>query len=109
MLQRRPRPMSSFVRRTRSSTVVAEKECSKHSPISGARAGQRCLAQRATADFVVRFAEERMDEDLIQMTREQLIDEVKSLRQGVRQHRDSSLHDLCWHHPSLWGLLPEKT
>ena len=20
-----------------------------------------------------------------------------------------SLHEPCWHHPSLWGLLPEKT
>jgi hypothetical protein len=50
-----------------------------------------------------------VDEDLIQMTREQLIDEVKKLRQGIRQHRDSSAHELCWHHPALWGLLPDKT
>ena len=50
-----------------------------------------------------------MDEDLNQMTREELIDEVKKLRQGIRKHRDSSRHELCWHHPSLWGLLPEKT
>jgi hypothetical protein len=50
-----------------------------------------------------------MDEDLNQMTREELIDEVKKLRHGIRQHRDSSLHALCWHHPALWGLLPEKT
>jgi hypothetical protein len=50
-----------------------------------------------------------MDNDLHQMTREALIDEVKKLRQGIRQQRDSSLHDLCWHHPALWGLLPEKT
>jgi hypothetical protein len=50
-----------------------------------------------------------MDEDLNQMTRRELIDEVKKLRQGIRQHRDSSQHDLCWHHPSLWGLLPERT
>jgi hypothetical protein len=50
-----------------------------------------------------------MDEDLDRMTREELIDEVKKLRQGIRRHRDSSVHELCWHHPSLWGLLPEKT
>jgi hypothetical protein len=50
-----------------------------------------------------------MDEDLETMSREQLIEEVKKLRQGIRQHRDSSGHDLCWHHPALWGLLPEKT
>ena len=50
-----------------------------------------------------------MDTDLEQMSREQLIEEVKKLRQGIRAHRDSSLHALCWHHPQLWGLLPEKT
>ena len=50
-----------------------------------------------------------MDEDLNHLTREALIDEVKRLRQGIRQHRDSSGHELCWHHPALWGLLPEKT
>jgi hypothetical protein len=50
-----------------------------------------------------------MDEDLNQMTREELIEEVRKLRQGIRQHRDCSGQDLCWHHPSLWGLLPEKT
>jgi hypothetical protein len=50
-----------------------------------------------------------MDSDLEQMSREQLIDEVKKLRQGIRDHRDSSGQELCWHHPALWGLLPEKT
>jgi hypothetical protein len=50
-----------------------------------------------------------MDEDLQSMTREQLLDEVRKLRQGIRQHRDSSLHELCWHHPQLWGLLPDRT
>ena len=43
------------------------------------------------------------------MSREKLIEEVKRLRAGIREHRDSSGHDLCWHHPQLWGLLPEKT
>lgn len=50
-----------------------------------------------------------MDQDLDAMSRDQLIDEVKKLRQGIREHRDSSKHELCWHHPRLWGLLPEKT
>jgi len=50
-----------------------------------------------------------MDEDLAEMTRDHLITEVKKLRQGIREHRDSSGHKLCWHHPALWGLLPEKT
>jgi hypothetical protein len=49
-----------------------------------------------------------MDEDLIALSRDQLIDEVKRLRAGIRQHRDSSGHDLCWHHPKLWELLPER-
>lgn len=48
-----------------------------------------------------------MDEDLAGLTREQLIDEVKRLRAGIRAHRDSSGNDLCWHHPDLWRLLPE--
>jgi len=50
-----------------------------------------------------------MDEDLAEMTREELIDEVKKLRRGIRQHRDSTGQELCWHHPALWGLLPEKS
>jgi hypothetical protein len=49
-----------------------------------------------------------MDEDLDDLTREQLIAEAKRLRAGIREHRDSTAHDLCWHHPRLWGLLPEK-
>jgi hypothetical protein len=48
-----------------------------------------------------------MDEDLEDMDRDALIAEVKRLRAGVRAHRDSSGQDLCWHHPQLWGLLPE--
>jgi hypothetical protein len=48
-----------------------------------------------------------VDEDLEQLGREALIAEVKRLRQAIREHRDSSGHDLCWHHPQLWGLLPE--
>ena len=50
-----------------------------------------------------------MDEDLDRMSREQLIDEAKKLRHGVREHRDSTRHELCWHHPELWTLLPETT
>lgn len=50
-----------------------------------------------------------MDEDLEHLDRNQLVEEVKKLRAGIRQHRDSSGQELCWHHPQLWGLLPEKT
>ncbi len=48
-----------------------------------------------------------MDDDLGDMDRDALIAEVKKLRAGIRAHRDNSGHDLCWHHPQLWGLLPE--
>lgn len=48
------------------------------------------------------------DGDLPNMDREALIAEVRRLRAGVRAHRDSTLHELCWHHPALWALLPEK-
>ena len=50
-----------------------------------------------------------MDNDLESLSREQLIEEVKKLRQGIREHRDSTGHELCWHHPALWGLLPERS
>jgi hypothetical protein len=49
-----------------------------------------------------------MDDDLLSMSPEQLVAEVKRLRDGIRAHRDSSGHDLCWHHPQLWELLPER-
>jgi hypothetical protein len=49
-----------------------------------------------------------MDEDLNALSRDQLIEEVRKLRQGIRTHRDSTGQELCWHHPALWGLLPEK-
>jgi hypothetical protein len=50
-----------------------------------------------------------MDSDLDHLSREQLIIEIKKLRQGIREHRDSSGQELCWHHPALWSLLPEQT
>ena len=50
-----------------------------------------------------------MDEDLKDMSREQLMDEVVKLRMGIRVHRDSSKHELCWYHPELWALLPDNT
>jgi hypothetical protein len=49
-----------------------------------------------------------MDEDLQSLSREQLAAEVQRLRAGIRAHRDATGHDLCWHHPRLWALLPEQ-
>lgn len=49
-----------------------------------------------------------MDEDLAGMSREQLIEEIQKLRGGIRTHRDSTGQELCWHHPALWNLLPDK-
>lgn len=48
------------------------------------------------------------DADLAKLGRDQLIEEVKRLRMAIRRHRDCSGHDLCWHQPELWDLLPEK-
>ena len=51
----------------------------------------------------------QIDADLETMSREHLLAEVRRLRDGIRKHRDSTGQELCWHHPALWGLLPEKT
>lgn len=50
-----------------------------------------------------------LDNDLQTLDKPQLIEEIIRLRNGIRTHRDSSGHELCWHHPDLWNLLPEKT
>ena len=50
-----------------------------------------------------------MDEDLATLDRDALVAEVRRLRAGIRKHRDSSGQELCWHHPALWGLLPEQS
>ena len=50
-----------------------------------------------------------IDDDLEALSREQLVAEVRRLREGIRRHRDSSGQELCWHHPALWSLLPDKT
>jgi hypothetical protein len=50
-----------------------------------------------------------IDDDLESMSRERLLAEARRLRDGIRKHRDSTEQELCWHHPALWSLLPEKT
>ena len=49
-----------------------------------------------------------MDEDLDRLDRNALLAEVRKLRAGIRRHRDSTGQELCWHHPDLWHLLPER-
>ena len=51
---------------------------------------------------------DNLDYDVMAMSRDELVAEVKRLRAGIREHRDSSGQELCWHHPQLWGLLPER-
>jgi hypothetical protein len=51
---------------------------------------------------------ENLDADLETLDRAGLVAEIRRLRAGIRRHRGSSGHDLCWHHPELWGLLPEQ-
>jgi hypothetical protein len=43
------------------------------------------------------------------MAREELIAEARGMCPGIRAHRDSTGHALCWHHPARWSLLPETT
>ncbi len=50
-----------------------------------------------------------MYDDLDDLSRDQLVAEVERLRQGIRDHRDSTGQELCWHHPALWSLLPEQS
>jgi hypothetical protein len=52
---------------------------------------------------------EDCDADLDAKSRDELIEEIRRLRAGIRAHRDSTGHKLCWHHPALWALLPERT
>jgi hypothetical protein len=75
--------------------MIADADPSRRSDLSGAP---------PCAD-----ARDPFDADLEAMSRAQLLAEVTRLRAGIRRHRDSSGHDLCWHHPALWSLLPERT
>lgn len=49
-----------------------------------------------------------IDNDLDHLSIEELKLEVKKLRNGIRQHRDATGHNLCWFVPELWNLLPDK-
>jgi hypothetical protein len=45
--------------------------------------------------------------DLDAMSHAALLAHAREMRAGIRAHRDASGHDLCWHHPELWALLPD--
>jgi hypothetical protein len=50
-----------------------------------------------------------LDADLDHMDANTLRAEARRMRRAIRAHRDSSAHELCWHHPDLWALLPEPS
>jgi hypothetical protein len=48
------------------------------------------------------------DRDLDSLQPGALLREAKRMRHAIRAHRDSTGNDLCWHHPDMWDLLPDK-
>lgn len=48
------------------------------------------------------------DSDLEKMSHADLLAVARALRTAIRRHRDSTGHDLCWHHPDMWRLLPDE-
>lgn len=49
------------------------------------------------------------DQDLEGLSRDELLVVARRMREAIRDHRDSSRHDLCWYHPRLWGVLPDTS
>ncbi|QRM56491.1 hypothetical protein [Sinorhizobium sp. BG8] len=47
------------------------------------------------------------DDDLEAMPHAELLAAAKAMRVAIRAHRDATGHDLCWHHPHMWNLLPD--
>ncbi|WP_049731645.1 hypothetical protein [Rhizobium ecuadorense] len=47
------------------------------------------------------------DADLDSMSHADLLSAARAMRHAIRIHRDMSGHELCWHHPDLWMLLPD--
>jgi acyl-CoA dehydrogenase len=76
--------------------------------IWGTSGGLRTARSAPQPDSLA-LMKQKLDDDLTALSREELVAEVERLRAGIRAHRDASGHDLCWHHPRLWGLLPERS
>jgi len=47
------------------------------------------------------------DTDLEAMERSALLAHARAMRRAIRAHRDATGHELCWHHPDMWRLLPD--
>jgi hypothetical protein len=67
------------------------------------------LGARETASPTRGAGKMDANDDLKVLSRDQLIEEVKRLRAGVRKHRDNSGHDLCWYHPETPHQLHEAS
>ncbi len=63
--------------------------------------------RRVLAEAPGREADGDADGDLDGMSREALLVVAREMRAAIRTHRDASGHELCWHHPDLWKLLPD--
>jgi len=50
-----------------------------------------------------------MDDDLDDLSHDALLLAAKEMRAAIRAHRDSTGHNLCWHHPQMWSLLPDTS
>jgi hypothetical protein len=48
------------------------------------------------------------DADLETMTHAELLAAARAMRAAIRTHRGTSMHELCWHHPDMWALLPDS-
>jgi len=47
------------------------------------------------------------DHDLTTLPHADLLAAARAMRQAIRAHRDTTEHELCWHHPDMWELLPD--
>ena len=47
------------------------------------------------------------DADLDTMDHAALLATARAMRAAIRAHRDATGHELCWHHPDMWALLPD--
>jgi hypothetical protein len=47
------------------------------------------------------------ERDLDALPHADLLAAAKSMRRAICAHRDTSEHELCWHHPDMWALLPD--